>query len=45
MKKRELRAPNAVLRYALILAAVVGLWFAGSWIGRQLGRALYYLAH
>lgn len=45
MKKFALLIPNAVLRYALILAVLAGLWFAGSWVGGQLGRALYRLTH
>lgn len=45
MKKRELLVPNAVLRYALVLAGLVGLWFAGSWVGRELGKMAYRLTH
>lgn len=45
MKKLERLVPNAVLRYALVLACLVCVGFAGSWSGRELGRMLYRLTH
>ena len=45
MKNLELLVPNAVLRYTLILACLACPWFAGSLVGRALGKAFYYLTH
>ncbi|MEW6373744.1 MAG: hypothetical protein AB1584_22755 [Pseudomonadota bacterium] len=45
MKKRELLVPNAVLRYALILAFLLACGFAGSLAGGELGKVLYHLTH